>query len=172
MTITTKKGDKGCTELLSGKKVPKDDARIEACGTLDELSSFLGFSRSLIKEERVKDELERMQKDLFVIGSELAATPLLKRKLKKRIIKADCTRLEKIISRLERSKSFNKCSFHLPGGNLCSSSLDIARTVARRAERRVISLKRKMASLNPFIVVYLNRSSDLLYLFARSFDKR
>jgi len=171
MSITTKKGDKGITSLYSGEKVSKDDLRVETYGTLDELCSFLGLSKSLIKERKLKKLIQSIQQDLFVMGAELATKPTFFSKLKKRIGKGYVDRLEKIISGLEKKKTFEECCFYLPGENLNSSVLDIARTVTRRAERLVVTLKRKGILLNDFILIYLNRLSDLLYLLARGYGK-
>ncbi|MEW6101940.1 MAG: cob(I)yrinic acid a,c-diamide adenosyltransferase [Candidatus Omnitrophota bacterium] len=170
MAITTKGGDKGMTSLYFGKSVTKDHPRIAANGDLDELCSFLGLARSLVKKSNIKMLLKDIQKDLFVAGGEIAAERAYIGKLKSRIGKNDITRLEKVISSLEKSRTFRECCFYLPGESLLASSFDIARTVCRRAERQVVTLYRKRMLSNPYIIVYLNRASDLLYLFARSYE--
>ena len=171
MSITTKKGDRGDTFLYWGGKVSKDHVRIQACGTVDELCALLGFSKSLIKEKKIKRLLESIQADLCVVNAELVTIPVHIGKLKKRIDKADIARLEKMLLSLEKRRIIKERRFHLSGENIISSSLDIARTVARRAERHVVTLKRKNIISNPLIVIYLNRLSDLLYLLSRSYEK-
>jgi cob(I)alamin adenosyltransferase len=171
MSIVTKKGDKGHTALFLGGMVAKDDPRVELDGTLDELCSFLGVAKSLAKNKGLKVRLESFQKDLFVIGAEVAtAVPFLD-KLSQRIDKADIRRLEKRIDELENKRKPCQRVFCLPGKNLLSSVLDVARTMARRAERRCVTALKKKLVKNLSILVYLNRLSDLLYLLARSCEK-
>ena len=171
MGITTKTGDKGTTSLCHGVRVNKDDIRVDAFGTLDELCSSLGLSKSLIRDEKNKKLIGAIQQDLFVICAELASKPAFLAKLEKRVGRGYIDRLENIIAGLEKRKTFKECCFYLPGENQVSSTLDIARTVARRAERIIVTLKRKGILLNDYILVYLNRLSDLLYLLARSYTK-
>ncbi|MFA6281103.1 MAG: cob(I)yrinic acid a,c-diamide adenosyltransferase [Candidatus Omnitrophota bacterium] len=167
MSITTKKGDCGETSLLGAKRVLKDDIRIDACGVLDELCSFLGLSRSSIYKKKIKKIIEEIQCDLFLIGSEIVTEQVSLGKLKKRINKTHVLGLEKIISICEKNSKLKKQCFSIPGENLVSSFLDISRTIARRLERKVVTLKRKKLIHNSDILAYLNRLSDLLYLFAR-----
>jgi cob(I)alamin adenosyltransferase len=172
MPITTKTGDKGITYLYCGARVAKDHISLEVCGNLDELCSCLGLSKSLIKQNSVKKMIESVQKDLFIIGAELATRKEFIGKLKTRVDKTDVDRLEKILVDLENARTFQERCFYLPGVNPVSSSLDIARTVARRVERSVVTLKRKRLLSNKFILIYLNRLSDLLYLLARRHEKK
>ncbi len=171
MSITTKAGDNGKTSILFGKKIPKDDLRVEACGTLDELCSFLGMAKSLIVSRGLKSIIESIQKDLFVIGTEVAAAPKHLRKLKKRITKNSVSKMDELIRVWEAKNRPKVACFCLPGENLVSSSFDISRTIARRAERTLVTLKRKKIVSNGEIIVYLNRLSDLLYLFARGYGQ-
>jgi cob(I)alamin adenosyltransferase len=171
MSITTKKGDQGITSLYYGERVSKDDIRVEAYGTLDELCSFLGLAKSLIKDQKNKLLIESIQRDLFIVGAELAVKPRLQNKLGKRINKNYVDRLDKIISALEKKKYLKERCFYLAGENLTSGALDVARTVARRTERLVVTLKRKGLLFNNFVLVYFNRLSDLLYLLARAYEK-
>lgn len=168
MSIVTKKGDKGKTFLFLGGVVAKDSPIMELEGALDELCSFLGLSKSLIKDKAKKKVLESFQEDLFVIGTEVATAPRFLKRLKRKIEKSDVGRLEKIIDGLEAKRTLEECCFCLPGKNFVSSTLDISRTIARRLERRAVSLARKKLLKNRYILVYLNRLSDLLYLLARS----
>ncbi len=167
MGIVTKKGDKGKTSLYFGGMVPKDHPRVELCGALDELSSFLGVAKSLLKDKQSRAWIEAVQKDLVTIAAEAATATGFLARLKKRVEKMDAGRLERQIVALEScSKKKNFC-FSVPGSCLVSSCLDVARTIARRAERRAVSLLKKKQLRNKDILVYLNRLSDLLYLLAR-----
>ena len=135
------------------------------------MCSYLGLSKSLIRDKKTKTTLESIQRDLFVIGAEIATRPNFLPMLKRRLDKTHLNKLEKAIQNLEDKRKFEGCCFYLPGGNIVSSSLDISRTVTRRVERKAVTLKRKKALKNPYILVYLNRLSDLLYLMARSHDR-
>jgi ATP:cob(I)alamin adenosyltransferase len=172
VSITTKKGDKGLTQLACGRKVGKDDIRIDACGTLDELCSFLGLAKSLIKNRSTKKLLEDIQKDLFVLGAEIATQAKFLNRLKERIDNNYVKRLEDNIKHLERELKLKECCFLLPGENFISGTLDVARTIARRAERKIVTLKNKKILKNPQILIYLNRLSNLLYLLARVCEKK
>jgi len=158
MKISTKRGDNGTTSLLYGSRVKKDSLRIEACGALDELNSFLGLCKNRLKNKKWVNLITRIQKDLFLAGSETVCRGNDAFRLRKKIGCGEVRQLERSIEELERR---HKCgAFVLPGANDISAHLDIARTVARRAERRVVAL------------VYLNRLSDLLFLLARSCESR
>jgi len=171
MGIVTKKGDKGKTSLYFGGRVSKDHPRVELCGALDELSSFLGVVKSLLKDRQGRVWIEGVQKDLVTIAAEAATAPGFLVRLKKRVQKKDVGRLEHQIVILEsRSKKKNFC-FSIPGSCLVSSCLDVARTIARRAERRAVSLLRKRQINNKNVLVYLNRLSDFLYLLARKSEE-
>lgn len=172
MGITTKKGDKGLTQLCGGRKIRKDDIRVDACGTLDELCSFLGLAKSLIKNTNTKKLLESIQKDLFIICTEVATGLEFISKLKKRIDNNYVKRLEENINRLETKIKLKERCFLLPGENFISGVLDVARAIARNAERKIVTLKNKKILKNPRILIYLNRLSDLLYLLARAHEKR
>ncbi len=171
MPITTKTGDSGITSLLYGARVRKDNLRIEICGILDELNSFLGLGKSLLKNRALRKLIEGVQRKLFMIGSEIAAgtSP---HKLQKRIGQKDIKSLESVIAKLEKKRRLKKFLFVIPGGNTISATLDIARAIARRAERRIVTLRHRGTIKNHFILVYLNRLSDLLYLVARDIAKK
>lgn len=171
MGITTKTGDKGITSLYLGGRVRKDDIRVDTCGTLDELCSFLGLLKSLTKYKKTKALLEAIQKDLFVAGAEVATTTKHVNSLKKRINKSCVKELEKNIEELERKKVFEGRCFRLPGENLMSGIFDVTRTLARNAERKAVALKAKGMLKNTDLLIYLNRLSDLLYLLARQAEK-
>ena len=172
MRISTKTGDGGLTSLLYGGRVKKASLRIEACGALDELNSFLGLNKSLLNNRQAKRLIDKIQRDLFIIGSEIATSASSVHKLHRRIKKEDIKTLELFIEKLEKKDKVKKFSFVLPGRNTISAQLDIARTVARRAERRTATLKNKGMLKNKYILMYLNRLSDLLFLLARSCEKK
>ena len=165
MKIYTKTGDKGATSLFGGIRVPKNNIRIEAYGTVDELNASLGVVISENVSESVKKDIKKIQNDLFIVGGDLA-TPLSETKVKiPRTTEAMITFLEKEID-LYDSKIEELKSFILPGGVKTSSFLHLSRTICRRAERRVVELA-DMEQINTEIVKYLNRLSDLLFIFAR-----
>jgi cob(I)alamin adenosyltransferase len=167
MSIVTKKGDQGKTSLLYGDVVSKDSPRVELNGALDELSSFLGMSKCLIKDRFAKKCLQQIQKDLMVVAAEVATPVRFIKKLKKKISVHEIKRLEKNIEIMEAKRAVKAFCFSLAGENLVSSCLDVSRTICRRAERRVTSLAKKKSLKNNSLLIYLNRLSDLLYLLAR-----
>lgn len=166
MKIYTKQGDKGETRLFGGQKVSKDDQRIKAYGTVDELNSILGIAILECKSEELKEVLGSIQSELFNIGADLA-TPLEdeKKSIIKRIDETYINRLEQLIDKYEEKLPVLK-NFILPGGSKGSAYLHLARTVCRRAEREVVALM-KDVEINNQIEVYLNRLSDLLFVLAR-----
>jgi len=172
MSIVTKKGDLGHTSLCGGVTVMKDHAKIEANGAIDELCAHLGTAKSLVKKKVTKQMLETIQRDLFLICSEIAADPRAVGKLKERMGLERIHSLDAFIKDIE-TKHFIKGGhgFYLPGQDFVSSVLDIARAVARRAERRVVTLKKRRMMKNVHITAYLNRLSDFLYLLVRCHEK-
>jgi cob(I)alamin adenosyltransferase len=170
MSVATKRGDRGETELYLGRRVPKDHPRVEVCGCLDELCAFLGWARSLLREPETNDLVVTIQRDLFLIGAEVGATPGNAGKLRRRIDKSYVDRLDEVLARFEKDANFEACCFYLPGENTLACSFDIARTVARRTERRVVALQRKKMIRNPHILAYLNRLSDLLFVLSRYYE--
>ena len=164
MKIYTKQGDDGKTGLFHGPRVSKDDARIEAYGTVDELSSVVGLARALSPPEAINEVLERVQHQLFSLGAELATpnptahgTALLRGE--------DTSWIESTIDGFD-SQLPALTTFILPGGSPLSSQLHHARVVCRRAERRVVTLSRA-TELSDEAVSYLNRVGDLLFVLAR-----
>jgi cob(I)alamin adenosyltransferase len=170
--IVTKSGDKGKTSLYCGALVRKDDIRVEICGSLDEVSSFLGMAKSLAKDERTKSVTDRVQKGLIILSSEIATTAAAKDRLKKKIDKNSICVLEKEIDCLENRCNIKIKTFCIQGENPVSSALDIARSITRRAERRCVTMTEENMLKNRNIIVYLNRLSDLLYLLARFNEKK
>ncbi len=171
MKIYTKSGDKGFTGLIGGKRVSKSHIRIEAYGSIDELNSVIGICRSFSSDSNIQKELERIQNQLFIIGSELA-TPeerLMQKFGLDKIDKASVQYLEDLIDKLALELSELK-NFILPGGSKSAAYFHLARTVCRRAERAVIRLK-KYVEIRDEIVIYLNRLSDLFFVISRYENK-
>jgi len=166
MKLFNKKGDEGYTSMLYGQRIRKSDPRPETYGTLDEANSTLGFARALSKNERVKEIIYKVQKMLFVIGGELATDPKDYGKLKKKIEEEDIQELQNLIEEIEDKVRLPK-SFIIPGTSLVSASLDMARTIIRRGERRAVRLKEDNLLVNDKILAYLNRSADLIFILAR-----
>lgn len=159
--IYTKTGDKGKTSLFDGKRVLKSDKKVETYGTIDELNSTIGLALAFIKIASINKELEEIQNDLLEIGSSLAVSSTLPAPQ----IADRPEEFEKLIDKLTRQMpSLNQ--FILPGGGKGGAQLHVARTIARRAERMVVSLNQK-EEIDLSIIVYLNRLSDLLFTFAR-----
>lgn len=165
MKISTGRGDMLLTDII-GKKVFKDDMIIETCGSLDELCSILGVVKCKVRNKKIKDTLERIQKDLFIVGEQVV-------NYNKRADFPESTVkfIEKNIAFWEEKVDMVG-GFKLPGANFTSALCDLARTVARRAERRIVSLFRKKILVDLNILVYMNRISDLLFLWARYLDNR
>ncbi|HEU4747001.1 MAG TPA: cob(I)yrinic acid a,c-diamide adenosyltransferase, partial [Gemmatimonadaceae bacterium] len=164
----TKTGDAGDTGLFGGGRVQKDDPRVEAYGDVDELNAVIGMARAMEPMPRIDEVLVPMQRDLFSIGA-LLATPD-RDKMEKHLSKASID--DRRIAGLERA--IDECeaeleplkSFIIPGGSRKGAVLHVARTVCRRAERRVVRLQRE-EEIPPLVVIYLNRLSDLLFMLAR-----
>jgi cob(I)alamin adenosyltransferase len=168
--IYTKTGDDGTTGLLYGGRVPKDDPATEAYGTTDEAVAALGLARSLVDDETLAADLLTLQRELFVVGADLATNPRERRKLQEKVslVTEDMVRrLEGRIDDLVAQRPLPDV-FIVPGANPASAALDVARSVIRRAERQVVSLEREaMRYVNPEVRRYLNRLSDLLFVLAR-----
>lgn len=158
-------GDAGTTGLLGGGRVAKDDVRVEAYGTVDEASSALGLAKALSNDARVKAVCEELQRGLYAVGAELGTNPKSSRTYAA-MKPADVRRLEAIVAELEAEVKMPD-QFVLPGSTPASAALDLARTVARRAERRVITLDSVMGAANPELRRWLNRLSLVLFVLAR-----
>ena len=170
MSIATKTGDSGTTGLMFGRRVPKNHPRVEACGAVDELNAALGMARATATEDFVARNLPVIQKDLIVLMGELGVLPEdLPRYVKdgySLVAPAMTAKLDALVKEIE-SQNVTFKGWATPGATLHSAALDVARTVCRRAERRVCGLKESGSPVNAEIVIYLNRLSDLLWLFAR-----
>ncbi|HEV3343201.1 MAG TPA: cob(I)yrinic acid a,c-diamide adenosyltransferase, partial [Pirellulales bacterium] len=168
MKIYTKTGDAGETGLFGGPRVFKDDPRVEAYGDVDELNAVLGLVRCEAIESRIDQLLARIQNELFDLGAELAS-PEPDRVGTKRVATAQVGALESAIDEYEAGLPPLK-TFILPGGVRAAALLHLARTVCRRAERRVVALGRR-EPISAEVVIYLNRLSDLLFVLSRAVNQ-
>ncbi|MEO9210123.1 MAG: cob(I)yrinic acid a,c-diamide adenosyltransferase [Ginsengibacter sp.] len=167
MKIYTKTGDAGKTSLIGGTKVLKSDDRINAYGTVDELNSFVGMASDYCTDQHSKEILKEIQDRLFTIGSELACDPHKQNKMRiPDLHENDIELLEKEMDRMDAELPPLK-NFILPGGHLSSSSLHLARSVCRRAERCCVKLQDKEESVSPLIIKYINRLSDYFFMLSR-----
>jgi cob(I)alamin adenosyltransferase len=169
MKIYTKTGDKGETGLYGGERVAKDSLRVAAYGTVDEANSAIGMARSHLTDEELDKDLAHIQNALFDVGADLATPNDSKyRKNVSPIDEQDIGILERLIDHYDNTPLTN---FILPGGHPSSAALHLARTITRRAEREVTTLKRE-EEINEHVAVYLNRLSDLLFVMARAVNAR
>ena len=172
MKIYTRTGDEGTTGLFGGGRVSKTHPRVEAYGDVDELNATIGLARAIEPMPRIDEVLVPLQRDLFAIGA-LLATPdrdKMKRQLEKASIdERRVTEMEHAIDDGDRELEPLK-AFIIPGGSAKAAALHVARTVCRRAERRVIALADE--EIPPIVVIYLNRMSDLLFTLARVANRR
>ncbi len=173
MSITTKTGDQGTTGLMYRRRAPKCHPRLEACGTVDELNAALGLARATAPADGAGALLLSIQKDLVTLMGELATAaqdaPRYAADGHPLVTPASTARLDQAAQALEAARVCPG-DWVMPGASLHGASLDLARTVCRRAERRVCSLQQAGELPNPEIIVYLNRLSDLLWLLARSVE--
>lgn len=170
MKIYTRTGDAGETSLLDGTRTRKDDARVDAYGDIDELNAWLGLARTSPLAPDLADEIVRVQRDLFAVGAQLAdsADTLAPRVTKAVIRDEDVARLEQCIDRLDTELPPLR-TFTLAGGTPAGAALHVARTVCRRAERRMVALT---PPVDTVLIRYVNRLSDLLFVLARVVNHR
>jgi len=167
--IYTKSGDDGTTGLLYGGRVSKADLATDAYGSTDEAVAVLGLARALAGDSAAKEEILRLQRELFVVGADLATNPDERERLEPGVSLVTPGMVERLESEIDRIVTENPLptEFVVPGANLPSAVLDVARSVVRRAERRVVELQSASRMVNPEAVRYLNRLSDLLFVLAR-----
>jgi cob(I)alamin adenosyltransferase len=167
--IYTKTGDDGTTGLLYGGRVPKDDLVTEAYGTTDEAVAELGLARALSDDASTSSEILTLQRELFVVGADLATNPDERGRLEEGVslvTSGMVERLERRIDELVAERPLPE-TFVVPGATAASAALDVARGTVRRAERAVVALERAGRSVNAEVRRYLNRLSDLLFVLAR-----
>jgi cob(I)alamin adenosyltransferase len=169
--IYTKTGDEGQTSLFDNSRVSKADPRVEAYGEVDELNACIGAATAAGVDDDLAQKLEVIQKELFAVGARLAdPSSRIAGRIEKAVVEEhDVQRLERMIDDMELELPPLR-RFILPGGSTAGSLLHLARTVCRRAERRVVGLG--AAAVEPIVIVYLNRLSDLLFVMARVVNHR
>ena len=168
--LYTRTGDAGETSLFDGTRVKKNDDRVDAYGIVDELNAWIGLARSADPHGSLDDSLLEIQRDIFALGAQLAdpADKLAARVTKAVLTDADVNRLERLIDQLEAELPPLR-RFILAGGTPAGSALHVARTVCRRAERRIVALE---PAVEPVLLRYVNRLSDLLFVLARAANHR
>ena len=170
MSIATKRGDAGQTDLVGKIRVSKSELRVECYGTIDELGAALGFARSVCDDVEVRELCKDLQRELFKIGSAVA-TPPESKVAPPEIDAGMAARLDAEVRRIEALPGIVG-DWTLPGELPAGAALDVARAVCRRAERTAVRLRESGASLKPNVLVYLNRLSDLLWLLGRLVEVR
>lgn len=170
-SITTRVGDRGQTRLFSGERVSKDSPRTHAYGDLDELVSLLGVARAHVRRKAVRDGILKLQRDLFVVGSELATDRKACARLPRRVDAVMVAELDKMCASLEAGFKA-PADFVVPGATVAASFIDWARAVSRRCERKVVGLSTRGLVRNPHLLVWMNRLSDHLWLLARFEERR
>ena len=161
---------------MYGHRVSKSDARVDACGCVDEVTAALGLARSISPDKFVSDQVFAVQRDLIVIMGELALAPADRERYVKDGFHLTTTdmvdRITAVVSELEKDKSLYPKGWVIPGETVVSSTLDFARATCRRAERHIATFSRDQNDFNPEILRYLNRLSDLCWVLARYVEKR
>jgi cob(I)alamin adenosyltransferase len=173
-SIVTRTGDGGTTGLLYGGRVSKTDLRTEAYGAVDETISALGLARALTRGAPRRATILRVQRELFTVGAELATDVSEYDTLRRHFLvvtEAMTRQLEDEIAKLEASVPLAN-AFVIPGGTTAAAALDVARTVCRRAERRIVRMQESGLLRNPEVLRYVNRLSDLLFMLARAEEGR
>jgi cob(I)alamin adenosyltransferase len=165
MSIATTRGDGGQTGLVGGVRISKDDLRVEAYGTVDELNAALGFARSICTSKEISDWTEGIQRTLFRLGAALA-NPTEGKKNPPSMSGEDVEALTKLVHQIEAVEGILG-DWSLPGAHTESAAYEVARTVCRRAERNTVRLASSGVELRPEILAYLNRLSDVIWLFGR-----
>jgi cob(I)alamin adenosyltransferase len=173
MSIVTKTGDAGMTGLMYNRRVSKCDPRVETYGTVDELNAALGLARAAAGPGRIHDHVTRIQKDLIALMGELATHPEDQGRYARdgypRIEQSNIDQLDQWVAELEDHQTVPR-GWAVPGQTLHAATLDLARTVCRRAERLICRLSEANELENRLILIYLNRLSDLLWLYARKLE--
>jgi cob(I)alamin adenosyltransferase len=167
--LYTRTGDRGQTGLFGGRRVAKDHVRVQAYGAIDELNSAIGVACTFVRQRRLIADLQSIQNELFNIGAELSSAQPVRKAARQtsafQLAAASVERLE-VLTDAYDAKAPPLTTFILPGGSAGAAQLHFARTVARRAERALVTLDRK-ERINPLVLAYLNRLCDLLFAMAR-----
>jgi cob(I)alamin adenosyltransferase len=171
MSIATKHGDKGTTGLIGGGRVSKADLRVEAYGTIDELGAAMGFARSICEDAEVGELTKAVQRELFVVSGAVANPSSEEASPNTYVTPAMVEALTGHVHRVEATEGLLS-DWSLPGEHAAAAAYDVARTVCRRAERCVVRLSESGEPVNPHVVPYLNRLSDLLWLLGRLLELR
>ena len=170
MSIATKAGDRGDTGLIGGARVSKADARVEAYGTIDELGAALGFARSICEDAEVRELTREIQRGLFAVSGAVA-NPRASERTEPYVTDAMVEQLTAHVHRIEATEGMLS-DWSLPGDHAAAAAYDVARTVCRRAERAVVRATESNEEVPPAVTAYLNRLSDLLWLFGRLLELR
>lgn len=172
MKVYTKRGDSGTTGLLYGGRVGKDDLRTQAYGTTDEAVSALAIARAQLQEGRWHDAVLDVQRELFVVGAELATDPKNAHKLTDGVSRVSAEMVESLEARIDAVVEEFPLpkEFIVPGRHPAAAGVDLARSVVRRAERDVVALTRVDETVRPEVLAYLNRLSDWLFVLARAIE--
>jgi cob(I)alamin adenosyltransferase len=165
MSITTKRGDGGQTGLAGGIRISKADLRVESYGSIDELNTVLGFARSICQNKEIAGRTEEIQRTLFRVGSALA-TPPESKKQPPVISAEDIDMLTNLVHKIEATEGLLS-DWSLPGAHTESAAYEVARAVCRRAERAAVRFVENGGIVQPTILPYLNRLSDVIWLFGR-----
>lgn len=171
MSIATKHGDKGDTGLIGGARVSKADLRVEAYGTVDELGAAMGFARAVCEDAEVRELTKSIQRELFTVAGAIASPKGGAESATTYVTPEMVEALTAHVARIEATEGILS-DWSLPGDHAAAAAYDVARTVCRRAERAVVRLAETGAELNPHVVPYLNRLSDLLWLVGRLLELR
>ncbi|MCK5451430.1 MAG: cob(I)yrinic acid a,c-diamide adenosyltransferase [Candidatus Omnitrophica bacterium] len=166
MSVRSGKGDKGFTNLPFRRCISKDSLEMRALGDLDELNSYLGLIKCKIRVKKERSIIDKVQHLILVVSSEIVVPLEKKKKLGTLLKKDDAVWAKKTVLQLEKTIKIDSC-FHVPGGNTLSAYLDITRSIARRAERNIVSLVQNNKDTNEDILLFLNCVSDILFIMAR-----
>lgn len=168
MSISTKRGDGGQTGLVGGSRVSKSNIRVEAYGTVDELNASLGFARSLCEDDDLKNRTLVIQRELFSVGSALATAP----ESRKPQVPITAEMVDALTGQVHEIEAIEGMlsDWSVSGEHVAAAAYDVARTICRRAERNVVRLVEGGETVEPNILAYLNRLSDLLWLFGRKLE--
>jgi cob(I)alamin adenosyltransferase len=171
MSIATKHGDKGDTGLIGGARVSKADVRVEAYGTVDELGASMGFARSICEDAEVRELTKSIQRELFTVAGAIASPKGGAESVTTYVTPEMVEALTAHVTRIEATEGILS-DWSLPGEHAAAAAFDVARTVCRRAERAVVRLVETGVEVNPHVIAYLNRLSDLLWLMGRLLELR